>query len=204
MLGDRAAVEQWLAGHQAELAELAEQRRQAGEIQRDEVIRRNMIELVDYLTADPDMLPCEAAERISISRIAASERDRTVADIMEPIVTMVETRSVREAAQLLVEGSSEILAIISAEGRLAGVVTDWDITQASATTCPADMAVTEIMTRDVITTQPTDSILDVVRKLEHYEISAMPVVTGQGVIGVISSDLLARRTLYRLLQTQQN
>jgi glutamate dehydrogenase (NAD(P)+) len=42
----------------------------------------------------------------------------------------------------------------------------------------------------------------VVRKLEHYEISAMPIVTVKGVIGVISSDILARRTLYRLLQAQ--
>jgi len=38
--------------------------------------------------------------------------------------------------------------------------------------------------------------------LEHHEISAMPVVNGEGVLGVISSDILARRTLYRLLQTQ--
>ncbi|MEW5960159.1 MAG: Glu/Leu/Phe/Val dehydrogenase dimerization domain-containing protein [Chloroflexota bacterium] len=204
MLGNRAAVDRWLVDHQAELAELAEQRRQAGEARRDEVIRRNMIELIDYLTADPDLLPCEAAERISINRIAASERDRTVADVMEPIVTLVETKTVREAARVLVAESSEILAIISGAGRLTGVVTDWDITQASATTCPEDMAVTEIMSRDVITTRPTDSILDVIRKLEHYEISAMPVVTGQGVIGVISSDILARRTLYRLLQAQRN
>ena len=30
----------------------------------------------------------------------------------------------------------------------------------------------------------------------------MPVVTEEGVIGVISSDILARRTLYRLLQAR--
>jgi glutamate dehydrogenase (NAD(P)+) len=59
------------------------------------------------------------------------------------------------------------------------------------------------MTREVITTRPTDTILDVVRKLEHYEISAMPVVTQEGTIeGVISGDILARRTLYRLLQAR--
>jgi glutamate dehydrogenase (NAD(P)+) len=58
------------------------------------------------------------------------------------------------------------------------------------------------MTHDVITASPSDTILDVVRKLEHYEISAMPVLTEQGVTGLISSDILAQRTLYRLLQTQ--
>jgi glutamate dehydrogenase (NAD(P)+) len=59
-----------------------------------------------------------------------------------------------------------------------------------------------MMTTDVITAQTTDSVLDVVRKLEHNEISAVPVVDGEKVLGVISSDLLARRSLYRLLRTQ--
>ena len=94
------------------------------------------------------------------------------------------------------------MAVISQSGKLIGVVTDWDITRASATECAGDVPVTEVMTHDVITASPSDTILDVVRKLEHYEISAMPVLTEQGVIGVISSDILAQRTLYRLLQTQ--
>ncbi len=202
MLGDREAIERWLADHQADFEALAEQRRIAAEAKRDAVIRRNMKELVDLLVADPDMLPCEAAEQISIGRIASSESYRTVADVMEPIPTITEDRTVREAAQLLVEETADILAIVSATGELTGIVTEWDITRASATACAEDMPLTEIMTREVITASPTDSILDVVRKLEHYEISAMPVVDDEGVMGVISSDILARRTLYRLLQTQ--
>lgn len=202
MLADRAAVERWLAGHQAEFAELAEQRRLAGEAQRDEVIRRNMVELIDHLTADPDLLPCEAAERISIDRIASSERDRTVADVMEPIATILETETVGDAARLLISEPGDILAVVSPGGELTGVITDWNVTEASATACASDVPISEIMTREVITARPTDTILEVVRKLEHYEISAMPVVTEQGVMGVISSDILARRTLYRLLQAQ--
>jgi len=203
MLGNREAVEQWLADHREEFAELAERRRQAGEKLRDEVIHRNMKELIDHLVADPDMLPCEAAEKISISRIASSESYRTTSDIMEPIPTITPDRTVREAAQTLVEKAGDMLAVVSPSGALVGVVTDWDITRASATACAADMPVSEIMTREVITARPTDSILDVVRKLEHYEISAMPVVDGESVVGVISADVLARRTLYRLLQAQE-
>ena len=202
MLGDPEAVEGWLNDHQADFEALAEKRRLAGEAKRDEVIRRNMKELVDRLVADHDLLPCEAAEVISVSRIASSESYRTVADVMAPLPTIAEDRTVRDAAQLLVEENSEILAVVSARGELTGVVTEWDITRASATACAEDMPLTEIMTREVITAQPTDNILDVVRKLEHYEISAMPVVNGAGVMGVISSDILAHRTLYRLLQAQ--
>jgi glutamate dehydrogenase (NAD(P)+) len=202
MLGDREAVDAWLADHHADLEALAEQRLAAGRAKRDEVIRRNMKELVDSLVADPDLLPSEAAESISISRIASSESYRTVADVMEPLPTISQDHTVRDAAQLLVEENSEILAVVSAAGELTGVVTEWDITRASATACAEDMPLTEIMTRQVISANPADTILDVVRKLEHHEISAMPVVDREGVLGVISSDILARRTLYRLLQAQ--
>jgi glutamate dehydrogenase/leucine dehydrogenase/CBS domain-containing protein len=202
MLGDREAVERWLVEHQADLEALAEKRRIAGEARRDEVIRRNMKELVDRLVADPDLLPCEAAEQISVGRIASSERYRTVADVMAPIPTIAETSTVRDAAQLLIEESSAILAVVSSRGELVGVVTDWDVTRASATACAEDVPLTEIMTREVITAHPEDNILDVVRRLEHHEISAMPVVDEGRVRGVISGDLLARRTLYRLLQAQ--
>jgi glutamate dehydrogenase (NAD(P)+) len=202
MLGDRAAVDGWLADRQADFAELAEARRLAGEAKRDEVIRRNMKELIDHLAADSDMLPCEAAERISIERIASSESDRTVSDVMASIPTIPEASIVREAAQMLVSENGDILAVVSPSGELAGVVTDWDIARASTTDCPDDMPVAEIMSGEPITAGPADSILDVIRKLEHYDISAMPVVVDREVVGMISSDILAQRTLYRLLQTR--
>jgi glutamate dehydrogenase (NAD(P)+) len=202
MLGDRAAVDGWLAGRRAEFAELAEKRRLAGEAKRDEVIRRNMEQLIDLLVADPDMLPCEAAERISIDRIASSESDRTVSDVMAPMPAITEDSTVRDAARMLVSENADILAVVSASEELAGVVTDWDIARASTTDCPEDMPIAEILTREPVTASPAESILDVIRKLEHYDISAMPVVVDRKVVGVISSDLLAQRTLHRLLQTQ--
>jgi glutamate dehydrogenase/leucine dehydrogenase/CBS domain-containing protein len=204
MLGDREAVERWLIEHQADFEALAEQRRVAGEARRDKVVHHNMKELVDRLVADPDMLPCEAAEHISISRIASSERYRTVADVMSPISTIAEDRTVRDAAQVLVDEACDMLAVVSASGELVGIVTDWDVTRASATACAEDMGLAEIMTRDVITAHPDDHVLDVVRRLEHHEISAMPVVDDSGVRGIISGDLLARRTLYRLLQAGED
>jgi glutamate dehydrogenase (NAD(P)+) len=202
MLGNREAVDKWLDKHRQEFSALAEQRRIVGEAQLKKVVRRNMRELIDLLVGDPDRLPCEAAERIAISRITSSESDRTAVDVMMSIPTILETRTVREAAALLVADKGDLLAVISDRGELTGVVTDWDITQASATACGDDVPITEIMSRGVISACPTDSILDVLRKLEHHEISAMPVVTEEGVMGVISNDILAQRTLYRLLQAQ--
>ena len=203
-LGQRAAVDGWLAKHREEFAALAEQRRIAGQKMLQQAIRLNMQELIDLLVADADMLPCEAAERIAIDRIASSESDRTVADVMVPIATILESQSVREAAELLVADKGDLLGVVSESGELLGIVTDWDITEATATGCGDDVPVSQIMSREVVAVCPTESILDVVRKLEHYEISAMPVVAEDVVIGAISSDILALRTLYRLLQAQRS
>ncbi|MCK4898193.1 MAG: CBS domain-containing protein [Anaerolineales bacterium] len=202
MLGHRSAVDSWLKDHASELDGLADERRRAAEDYRDEVIRRNMRELVDLLITDADMLPCEAAEIISIRRIASSESDRTADDLMVPIPTIASHQTIRDAAALLINSGCPILAVLSRDDDLAGVVTSWDITRATALGSPEDQPLHEIMTREVVFAKPSDSILDVIRRLEHYEISAMPIVESGCVEGMVSADLLARGSLFRLLQSQ--
>ena len=201
MLGDRAAVDGWLTAHAAEFAALAEQRRAAGENHREDALRRNMRELVDLLITDSDTLPCQAAERISVRRIAFRESGRTAIDLMEPLPTLTVDCSLQEAAAKLVAASSPILAVTFG-GELAGVVTEWDITRATAQGAPHDKPIAEVMTRNVVTCAPDAAILDMVRLLELHKISAMPVVENGAVRGMVSADLLARKSLLRLLQSQ--
>jgi glutamate dehydrogenase (NAD(P)+) len=203
-LGDLEGVNQWLNHHSKDFERLAEERLDAAEKARDEVIKRNMHELIDLLISDPDMLPFEAAESISISRITSKEKDRKASDIMESIITIQATSTMQEAARLFVETGCPILAVINARNDLVGVVSNWDITKA-ASRGPIDKTTLEqSMTRQVITAKPDDPILDLVRKLEYYEISAMPITEGKKVRGMVSTDILARRSLYRLLQTRQD
>lgn len=204
LLGNRESVEQWLEKHNHDLTALAEKRLEAAQKARGIVIRNNMRELIDLLLTDTDMLPSEAAERISIRRITARERNRTAEDIMESIITMQTTESVTQAARLLVETGCPIIAVINSRSELAGVVTNWDITKAASQGPIENTSLQHIMTRQVIFADPKESILDIVRKLENYEISAMPVVEGRTVRGMISTDILARRSLFRLLQSQTN
>jgi glutamate dehydrogenase (NAD(P)+) len=204
MLGEIEQVERWLDEHAAELDNLAEKRRSAAETHREEVIRRNIRELIDLLISDADMLPCEAAELISIRRIAARECDRTAAEIMEPIPSISMDCTVKYAAATLVDTNCPILAVVSPQDDLAGVITGWDITRAAAISSPDDLPLEDVMTHEVITANPQDLILEVIRKLEHHEISAMPVVSGTKVLGMVSTDLLTRRSLLRLLQSQMN
>ncbi len=202
LLGDAGAVERWLTDHAADLEALAERRRIAGEAHRDDAIRGNMRELVDLLVSDTDMLPCEAAERISVRRIALRESGRTAADLMEPIPTVPVICTFREAAATLVDANCPIAAVVGPRGDLLGVVTEWDVTRATARGTAPEAPVSEIMTREVIAAAPDEGILEMLQRLEHHDISAMPVVAGRVVQGMVSADLLARRSLYRLLQSQ--
>jgi len=204
MLGNRKAVDQWLEEHRIEFAELSAKRLEAGEAYREKVICRNMIELVDLLASNADMLPCKAAERISLQRLSSKENERTAKDIMEPIPIAAAGATIQQVAALIVETRSHIVAIQSADAKLAGVMTSWDITQAIAKGIGGDSLGDTIMTRRVISARPNQRILEVVRELQQHNISEMPVVDENGrVLGKIGADLLSARLLLPILQSQE-
>ncbi|TKJ19469.1 MAG: hypothetical protein CEE42_15600 [Promethearchaeota archaeon Loki_b31] len=98
----------------------------------------------------------------------------------------------------MIDESSGIVAVLS-EGKLIGVATDWDVTAAvSSNSC--DVKLDRIMTKDVIIASPDYTMLDIVRELEQYQISAMPVVKDGKVLGKVSSDLITQRYVLSLLQ----
>jgi glutamate dehydrogenase (NAD(P)+) len=201
MPGNREDVEKWLRDHAADFARLSEKRLQAGIAYREKVIRRNMTELVDLLAASAELLPCQAAERISVRRLAAKESERTAKDIMEPMPTVRIDTPLTEVAALIVQGRGNIIAVLGADERIAGVLTTWDIARAVAEgSCTGSLEA--IMTKRVISAAPASRIPDIVRELEQNRISAMPVVEDGRVLGLVSSDLLAQRYLPQLLRSQ--
>ena len=201
ILGNSNAIEGWLEKNQDDFANLAEIRRKTAVEKLETVIRRNMEELIDGLCKDADSLPCEIAEQVSVQRIASKEKSKTARDIMEEAPTIGVDKGVTDAAQLIVDAHVPIVNVVSEKGKLIGIVTSWDITKAMASKLPMDSPLTKIMTADVITNNPDSTIIDCIRKLENNEISAMPIVEEDKVVGIISGDILARRTLFRLLQT---
>jgi CBS domain-containing protein len=204
LLGDAGAVGGWLKDHQPEFARLSEQRLEAGETYRENVMRSNMVELVDLLASDVDLLPCAAAERISLQRLTARENERTARDIMIPMETIKIDGSVEEAAAIITGGLKNIVAVVSREDKLVGVVTAWDIAHAVANGICEELNLEAIMQRDVVIASPGDSLLDIVRELEQNQISAMPVVEDGAVLGMINSDLLAHRYLLQYLESRES
>lgn len=204
MLSNRQAVDKWLNDHAKELSELAEKRKIAAEKKRDDVIRRNMIELIDGLIADEDALPCQVSERISINRIVSQESHRVVREVMIEMATVPLGSTVQDAARVLIEKNTDILSVLATDGHVVGIVTDWDITQAAARGKIEGIKVDNVMSREIVSCGPQDSILDAVTKLEQHDISALPVLSPDGqLLGVVTASLLATRTLYRLLLGEQ-
>ena len=201
ILSNRAAVESWLADNKAAFSRLSAKRLAAGIEHRDRSIRRNMTELVDMLASNTELLPGQAAERISLQRLMAKENERTAKDIMDPMPTIGIRSNVQEAAEVIVKTESNIIAVLNKDDTLTGVVTTWDITRAVADGA-REQSVETIMTREVISAAPGCSILDMVTELEQNQFSAMPVVDHGKVLGMVSSDLLAQRYLLRLLRSQ--
>jgi len=197
LLGNREAVDKWLKDHVKDFSNLSKERLQSGEQYREEVIRHNMVELIDLLAAHPDILPCAAAEQISIQRLTARESEQTAEDIMVPIPIINIKSSLQEAAALIIKEMSGIIAVISNDN-LVGVITDWDITKAAAEGV-CDISIDKIMTKDVITASANLTISDIVREFEQYQISAMPVVQEGRVLGKVSTDLIAKRYVLNFL-----
>ena len=202
LLGDSDGIQDWLDKHRSEFQHLAEQRQKAALEKLETVIPANMKELIQGLCRDGDSLPCEVAENISVRRIALKEKSRTARDIMVPAPVIGLDRQITDAAELLMESHVSIVTVVSEKGRPIGIVTNWDITRAAALKLPMDAPLTKIMTTDLVSTGPDTSILNCIRMLENHEFSAMPVVDENRVLGIVSGDILARKTLFRLLQTE--
>jgi len=198
LLGNKNEVMNWLNQHKKDFAELSKKRLIAGEEYRTNVIHNNMDELIDLLTSNPDMLPSNAAEKISLRRLIGKEEQLTAKDIMESIPTIDVNSTAQDASALLIKDNSDIAAVLK-EDRLVGVVTDWDITKAMAENA-CDVNLDVIMTQNVITASPDYTIIDIVRDFEQYRISAMPVVENGKVLGKVNVDLIAQRYILHSLK----
>ncbi len=193
-LGKPQAVQEWLGQNAAEYTELSDRRRESAEAWREKVIRTNMIELVDLLTTNAEMLPCKAAEQISLGRLSAKDQKRSARDIMIPIATVPITAQLQEVARKIVESGRSLAAVVNEGGLMAGVINTWGITQSlSHSSECASLLVRDVMTSPAVTVEPSDPIAAILAKLEENRISAVPVVEGGKVLGVINTDILASR-----------
>lgn len=115
----------------------------------------------------------------------------SVADVMiKDVVTIQQGSSVEDAARIMMVEGVTHLPVINAEGKLEGIVTAWDVSKAVALKFTL---LEEIMTRNVVVSALGDPIERAAKRMNEYNISALPVVDAdQRVIGMVTSDGVSR------------
>jgi len=133
-----------------------------------------------------------------------------VSEIMtREVVTLQEGQSLRDAFGLLQKHRIRHVPVVS-EGRLIGIVTDRDLKRATPSLLTGidresfdkfldETRVGQVMTRNPYTATPSMSLKDAAKVLIDQRFSALPVIEGGKLVGIVTeTDLL--KALYDMLE----
>ncbi|MCS6836632.1 MAG: CBS domain-containing protein [Anaerolineae bacterium] len=127
----------------------------------------------------------------------------TVKEWMTPNpVTIDSSAKISEAHQAMKSKSVRRLPVLH-DGKLVGIITIGDVREASpsdATTLSiwelnylwAQLTVEKVMTKNVISVSPDQSILDAAQIMLEKKISGLPVVQGDQLVGIITESDIFR------------
>jgi len=118
-----------------------------------------------------------------------------VKDIMNVNVIMIKpSATIKEAASEMTKNHIGSLVVISATGEAAGIITERDIlSHVVAEGRPADgVKVEEIMSKELITVTPEDTLEEAAEIMSSKKIKKLPVIEENKIVGIITaSDLIA-------------
>ncbi|MEM3727725.1 MAG: CBS domain-containing protein [Candidatus Bathyarchaeia archaeon] len=110
------------------------------------------------------------------------------------LITVSVGSTVEEAVKRMIECDVECLPIIDSKGILQGLLTFRDIIT-KAVYSQADvrkLKVEDIMTRDLVTCKPNNTVLDVVKTMNNRHLRRIPVVNAKNkLVGLITDFDLA-------------
>ncbi len=112
----------------------------------------------------------------------------TVADIMQPPVTMVDQNDhVAAAAYLMKRADATALIVTQAQtGRPIGIITDADVSRAVADgKNPNDVRIYELMTAHPTVVSTTTSIRDAAKVMTSRRFRHLPVTGDAGLAGIV-------------------
>ena len=105
------------------------------------------------------------------------------------VVTIGPDDSVQAAMQKLVENNIGALPVCGIKGKLLGIVSERDMVRicSQSITEIIRIKVKDVMTEDVLTCTPEDTIEQVMEIMTQHRIRHVPIVVGEKVEGIISS-----------------
>jgi len=103
------------------------------------------------------------------------------------VVMIRPEQTLREALAMLAQHSIGALLVVDARGLLVGIMSERDIVrEAVRNERFFDLAVSEIMTRNVITGAPHDDLNAVAITMTNKRFRHLPILDGGKIVGVIS------------------
>ncbi len=120
--------------------------------------------------------------------------DLSAADVMtEGVIAIEKDASVKDAAELMEDEDIRSLVVLEG-GEAVGIVVGRDIVYkvTRGGHNPADTPVEEIMTGDLVTAGETDSVSDIARAMLEHDISRVPVLDGNRLVGIVTQSNIIR------------
>ncbi|MGQ7791305.1 CBS domain-containing protein [Faunimonas sp. B44] len=138
------------------------------------------------------------------------------ADVMTTdVITVPPDMTVREAADVLLRHRISAVPVVDSTGKLLGILSEGDLVRRhelgterhrswwlSVFTDTASSGydyvkahgqrVADVMTRDVVTAEPTTSLAEIASRLERYGVKRLPIVRDGRVVGIVSRSNLVR------------
>jgi CBS domain-containing protein len=118
------------------------------------------------------------------------------------VFTILPTATLAAAIKIMAEKRIGALVVTGAGDRVVGIVSERDIVRMLAAhgTAALDMALTEAMTRKVVTCQLNDTISDLMERMTKGKFRHVPVVADERLTGMISIGDVVK---YRLHEMEQ-
>jgi CBS domain-containing protein len=118
-----------------------------------------------------------------------------VCDIMtDRVISIEQSEPVTAAARLLKRHNIGALPVVDEQGKLRGMITDRDIVLRciAADSDPRATAVSDVMSRGIITTEPFDGVDKCVRLMSEDKVRRLPVADQGRLVGIVSLCDMAR------------
>ncbi len=115
----------------------------------------------------------------------------TVSEIMTTeVITLKATDSVSIAASVMTENNIRHLPIVDTHNQVIGIISQRDVLGAGELAgdnkIPKAKIVSDIMSKDILTTHPKDSLKSAGLTLQKYKYGCLPVIENQSLVGIIS------------------
>lgn len=104
--------------------------------------------------------------------------------------------AVRSVAQALRSESVGVMVVTDEVGTLKGIISERDLARGMAEAGEGVFALTaaDLMTSDVVTCTPEDTVAGIARTMTQRRIRHLPVMTGRKIVGLVSiGDVLKHR-----------